>query len=61
MAVTSRTPLLAGVAQNSINFVLDVGLVLGLHWGVAGAASAAAAAFYVGAGARQPVPVLCWG
>lgn len=45
----TRTPLLAGLAQNSINFGLDLLLVLGLHWGVTGAASATTVAFYVGA------------
>ena len=47
----------AGVAQNIVNFALDIILVLGLHWGVTGAASAAATAFYVGAGVRTAYAV----
>ena len=46
-----RTPLLAGAMQNSVNLALDLGLVLGLGWGVSGAAGAAAAGQWVGAAA----------
>ncbi|KAK9812589.1 hypothetical protein WJX73_010830 [Symbiochloris irregularis] len=45
----TRTPLLAGFAQNSVNFALDFVLVLWLGWGVSGSATAVAVAFYVGA------------
>ena len=59
-AALCRTPLSAGLAQNVFNVTLDVALVLWLHWGVTGAATAAATAFYVGAGAnmlpRFPTP-----
>ena len=46
-----RTPLLAGALQNGTNLLLDVGWVLGLGWGVRGAAGAAAAGQWVGAAA----------
>lgn len=35
-----RTPLIAGIAQNIVNLVLDVLLVSYLGWGVQGAATA---------------------
>ena len=37
--------------QNGVNLALDIGLVLGLGWGVSGAAGAAAAGQWVGAAA----------
>ncbi|WP_130833341.1 MATE family efflux transporter DinF [[Erwinia] mediterraneensis] len=43
----ARAPVLLLVAGNLINIVLDLWLVLGLHWGVAGAAAATALAEYM--------------
>ncbi|KAK9819566.1 hypothetical protein WJX81_006785 [Elliptochloris bilobata] len=45
----TRTPLLAGVAQNAVNLSLDLLLVLGMGVGIVGAAAASTAAFYTGA------------
>ena len=46
-----RTPLAITLAANGINLGLDVLLILGLGWGVAGAATATTAAEWVAAAA----------
>ena len=43
-----RTPLLSSLLANVVNFTLDIVLMFGLGWGVAGAAAATAASQYVG-------------
>ena len=43
-----RTPLLSSLLANVVNFALDLVLMFGLGWGVAGAAAATAASQYVG-------------
>lgn len=43
----ARAPVILLVVGNLINIVLDLWLVLGLHWGVAGAAAATALAEYM--------------
>lgn len=43
----ARAPVILLVVGNLVNILLDLWLVLGLHWGVAGAATATALAEYV--------------
>lgn len=43
----ARAPVILLVVGNLVNIVLDLWLVLGLHWGVAGAATATALAEYI--------------
>lgn len=42
-----RTPLLASVLSNIVNFGLDIILMFGFGWGIAGAALATSAAQYI--------------
>lgn len=53
-----RTPLGITLAANAINLTLDTVLILGLHWGVTGAATATAAAEWTAAAAYLG---LLWG
>ena len=46
----SRTPLAAMAASSLCNIALDLWFILGLHWGVAGAALATVAAQFLSAG-----------
>ncbi len=43
----ARAPVILLVVGNLVNIVLDLWLVMGLHWGVAGAATATALAEYI--------------
>ncbi len=46
-----RTPLAITLGANAVNLALDAALILGLGWGVAGAATATCAAEWAAASA----------